>query len=370
MKARIILFVVLAIVTGSARSALSQQQNAAVAETLTLEQAIGVALQNNRSAKNAQLEAEKAGDKLAATRTRRLPSFKVTGLFSQPLTTFDTTFEKGTFGTFAGIGPVPAENTLISSSRKPTGLFIAQVQQPLSQLHRLNLQVRQMEAGREISQAQLRAKQQTIVNDVKRAYYAILQTQSSSRAAAEATKLYRELERVTGEYVLQQVALKTDQMNVQTKLANAEYEELTINNLLTSQKEQLNNLLGRDVRTDFTVGEATDTAQVMMRETDLAQARDRALQQRPEIREARLRVEQAKLDRRIKKSEFIPDVSLTMNYVSTFSYSNFLPRSVSGVGIQVEWEALIGGARSAKSVRRKRASVKPTTPCLRPKVRC
>jgi outer membrane protein TolC len=83
----------------------------------------------------------------------------------------------------------------------------------------------------------------------------------------------------------------------------------------------------------------------MMRETDLVQARQRALEQRPEIREARLKIESAKLDRRVKKSEYIPDVSLAYNYVSTFSYSNFLPRSVSSVGVQVEWEVFDWGRK-------------------------
>ena len=53
----------------------------------------------------------------------------------------------------------------------------------------------------------------------------------------------------------------------------------------------------------------------------------------------------AKLDKRIKKSEFIPDVSLTVNYATTFSYSNFVPRSLSGVGVQVEWEVFDWGRK-------------------------
>lgn len=62
---------------------------------LTLDQAIAIALQNNREAKSARLEIEKAGDKLDAYRTRRLPSFKISSLVSQPLNTIDTTFERG-----------------------------------------------------------------------------------------------------------------------------------------------------------------------------------------------------------------------------------------------------------------------------------
>ena len=345
MKNFVIALAAIVAFTGGTLSAPCQQQTTSASEVLTLNRAISLALENNRSAKNAKLEVEKAGDKVAQLRTRRLPALKLTSLVSQPLSTFETRFEKGVFGTYPGIGPVPAETTFITSSTKPTALMLAQVTQPITQLRRIGLQIKQQEVGLEISQADLKAVEQTIVNDVKHAYYAILQTHGATLAAEESVRLYRELDRVTGEYVLQQVALKTDQMDVQTRLAKAEYQMLTLTNQLSLQKEQLNLLLGRDVTTPFTVSDELETAQVMMRETDLTQARERALAQRPEIREARLQVQKANLDRRAKKSEFIPDVSLTYNYTSTFNYSDFVPRSVSSLGVQVEWEVFDWGRK-------------------------
>jgi outer membrane protein TolC len=328
-----ITFIAAAILLTAAVSTASAQ------EILTLEKAIDVALTNNRSTQNARLETEKTNDRVAATRTRLYPGFKLSGGVSKPLTTFDTTFEKGVFGT------VPAEDTVITSSTKPNAAIVGQLSQPLSQLHRIKLQIKQQETASEISRAQLSAAEQTLVNEIKRAYYAILQSQGAAQAAETNIKLYHELDRVTGEYVIQQVALKTDHMDVQTRLAKAEYELMTIQNQLISQKEQLNHLLGRDVRTEFAVSSGDETVLAVMRETDLIQARERALANRPEIREARLRVEQAKLDKRIKKSEFIPDVSFTVNYATTFSYSNFVPRSLSAVGVTVEWEVFDWGRK-------------------------
>src|SRR5689334_783306 len=255
------------------------------------------------------------------------------------LTTSDTTFEKGVFG------PVPTEATVITSSTKPNAVIMGQLVQPLSQLHRIKLQIKQQEAASEISRAQLSATEQSLVNEVKRAYYAILQSQGAAQAAEANIKLYHELDRVTGEYVVQQVVLKTEYMDVQTRVAKAEYDLMAIQNQLLAQKEQLNHLLGRDVRTEFAVSSADETVLAVMRETDLLSARERALAHRPELREAKLRIEQAKLDKRIKKSEFIPDVSLTATYATTFSYSNFVPRSLSGVGVQVEWEVFDWGRK-------------------------
>lgn len=354
MKQLLMTFLAAITLMGSSLSVLCQQQTSSIGENLTLDQAIAMALQNNRSAKNARLEVLKAGDRAAATQTRRLPSFKINSLMSQPIGSFDTTFEKGVFGTYSGIGPVPSEDTTITSSTSPTAIVLAQISQPLTQLRRIGFQIKQQQLGQGISEAELRATEQSVVNDVKRAYYSILQTQAASTSAAEAVKLYRELDRVTGEYVMQQVALKTDQMDVQTRLAKAEYQVLTIKNQLSAEKEQLNLLLGRDVTTDFSVSEDLETSQVMMRETDLTKARQLALTQRPEISEAHLKVEQAKLDRRAKKSEYIPDVSLTLSYVSTFNSSNFTPRSVSGLGISVEWEVFDWGRKKRELAEKSR----------------
>ena len=331
------------------------QDNDTTSHVLTLDQAIAVALKNNREAKNARLEIEKADDKLAAYRTRRLPSFKLSSLVSQPLHSFDTTFEKGVFGTYPGIGPVPFEDTIIPSSTNTTALLHGQVAQPITQLRRIGLQIKQQELAVEISETQLRATEQSIVNEVKRVYYAILQTDGAVRAAEESVKLYHELDRVTGEYVVQQIALKNDLMDVQTRVAKAEYEVLTLNNSLSAQKERLNHLLARDVRTEFSVTDGLETAQATMRETDLMEARKRALEQRPEIRQARLRLQQANLDKRVKKSEFIPDVSLTFNSVTTINYSNFVPRSVTGVGIQVEWEVFDWGRKKRELAEKNRS---------------
>lgn len=342
MKTRLILLVAFALITGNIISAEAQS---AGGQSLTLDEAIELALRNNRAAKNARLETDRSADKLAALKTRRLPAFKVSGLINQPLTTFDTVFEQGVFGTYPGIGPIPSETTVMTSSNNTTGLVVAQISQPLTQLKRIGLQIKQQELAREISDAEREATEQTIVNEVKRAYYAILQTQGALSAAEEAVKLYKELDRVTGEYVVQQIALKTEQMDVQTKTAQAEYEVLSLYNVLSTQKEQLNNLLGRDARIDFIIADGFETAQVIMRETNLGEARQRALQQRPEIREARFRFKQAELDKRAKKSEYIPDVSLTFNYATTFNYSNFVPRSVTGFGVQIEWDVFDWGRR-------------------------
>ena len=59
---------------------LARQPAAVAADTLTLDQAVAIALGQNRNLQSSALEIQKAEDKLKATATRRLPSFNVDAL--------------------------------------------------------------------------------------------------------------------------------------------------------------------------------------------------------------------------------------------------------------------------------------------------
>lgn len=327
--------------------------NAQEPERLTLEQAIGAALRDNVSVKNAEIDTEKIGLAKSAYQTRRLPAFKSSVLISQPLTRMAFTIEEGQLGTFQSTGPIPATRTEIQSSMSPSALVQGQVQQPLSQLFGINLNLKKFDVNKDLSREQTRQKRQAITADVKTAYFQILQTESLLKNADELVKLNREINRVTEQFVMQGVALVSEQMDTGTKLAQAEYDRGTLLNRAASQKEQLNYLMGRDVTIDFVVSAAD--SMLTIAETDLAVARKRALDQRPEIRQARLGIEQSNLDARIKKAEQIPAISLTASYTSPFNVSSFLPKNILSVGISVEWEVFDWGRKKREHAEKKLA---------------
>jgi outer membrane protein TolC len=311
------------------------------AEVLTLEAAIQQALGNNRSVKIAALEVLKSEDSIAATRTKRLPNTSINILGSQLLTEVRFQFEQGQFGTFPGIGPIPAKRTFITTPRRPNAYVVGQVTQPLSQLYKINLGVEQGQFARELAQQKLRAQQQDVIANVKTLYFAALDTESALDASAEALKFYRELDRVVGNYVLEKAALKSDGLDVKAQLAKEEYDALTLGHTLATQKEQLNQMLGRDIRAAFTLSPLSEPTLV---ETDPAAAQARALDLRPEIQQARLRLKQAEQQRRIDKAEYIPDISLSFSYISPFGIE-FLPKNITTLGLQLTWEPLDWGRR-------------------------
>lgn len=341
--------------------AASCQVDSTPGAALTLEQAVDLALQNNRQVRIKRLSVDRTEDRISAARTLRLPKFNLYTLGAQQLSNIDFRFEQGVFGTFPGIGPVPDQDTNISTGRRPTFLIIGQVTEPLSQQYQIGLNVELLKTSREIAREQLRLEEQATVNNVKRAYYAILQTQSALRTAEETIKLYRELDRLTGDYVAQRVALKSENLEVKTRLAKAEYDALTLGDQLATQKQQLNNLLGRDINEEFAVPAAPGAAEF---EPDLTAARSRALERRPEVMEARLKLKQAEIERRVKKSEFIPEISANFNYISPQNFGGIIPKSIVSGGIVFSWEIFDWGKKKreldekSKAVEQARAGLR------------
>src|SRR5262245_5918134 len=140
----------------------------APAETLTLQQAVDLALRHNRLVHHEKLEVEKAADRLAAVATRRLPGFDVSLFQYQWIKPPEFRFKQGVFGTFPGLGPVPPVNTEITSSHGPSAFVFARATQPLTQLRRIGLGVRMSEVGRDVAESKLQLKQREVAHQVKR----------------------------------------------------------------------------------------------------------------------------------------------------------------------------------------------------------
>ncbi len=110
---------------------------------------------------------------------------------------------------------------------------------------------------------------------------------------------------------------------------------------LQTAKETLNNLLARDLETDFAVSEDKELSPL---EQDLKVAQDTALAKNPTVKEAEIKIQQADTVRRLAKSEYMPDIGASFHYLSPFGV-NFVPTNVMAVGLEVSWEPFDWGRR-------------------------
>jgi outer membrane protein TolC len=304
------------------------------APLLRLDEAIAVAIGNNRSLDSARLQVGRDDARLAVARSQRLPSLDLQSFSSRLVTPLRITYPAGGFGTYPGIGAIPGEDVAVESSDDVVTDLSVRLTQPLTQLHRLNLNAKAHALGRDAAEQELRTAALDVASRVRDLYYRILQANSALVASATQSRALVELDRVLAQNLAEETVLEHEALTVKARLAAETHNQLALGNSLATLKDELNVLLGRSVGSDFQVEELPRPSEL---EIDLEAARALALANRPELQGALLDSEQASYAHRIKKSEQYPDLSLVASY-HTFFNAELLPSNFGQVGIVASWD--------------------------------
>jgi outer membrane protein len=300
---------------------------------LTLDQAIALAKDGNRQIKIMRQGELAANDEILAARTQRYPQFNVQLMGGALLSPVSVSFPNGVFG-HVGETPIPNGNVLVTTSPQATGMAIAQAYQPLSQLYNIHLNIEALKVGEQLAREQTRQQRQQVINTVKDVYYSLLQTQSALDAANENVKSLNEIDRTTDEYVKEKTVLAYQSTGVKTQLAQAELQVVTLQDTLDSQKENLNSLLGREIGTKFRPGAVPEE---LPEEKSLDAARQKAVENRTEIHQAKLKMDQAVYARRLEKAQYIPQVGVQYLFFAPFAIQG-LPNYINTIGINFKWD--------------------------------
>lgn len=303
-------------------------------ELLTLPAALELALAANPGVRAATLAVRRGDESVAAARTRYLPALSGQAHAGKLLSPVELEFEEGSLGTIPGVGNVPDRDTTVRSSQDLTASVSSSLMQPITQLYTARQGVRLAETGREADRAQLRLERAEVVAEVRRLYHRLVGLQGTLAAAVEQLAAQRELARIASQQVVQEAALRADELMARGAVANAEAQVRKIENGLATGMESMNRLLGRDVRTRFRVADAGEALPEL---PDLEAARALALRDRPELRQAHLLVEKAETERRMKLWEYVPEVSVGVSYSSTFNVET-LPKNIAIAGAFASWE--------------------------------
>lgn len=326
--------VILAILLGVAGNdgVLVAQQAAPV---LTLDEALGIALQNNVDVVNAQLGVKKASESVGAARTARLPSLSLDGITTYSFTKQGYTIPGGALGDFPIIGPIPAADTTINSIDGPWGSIGVSLTQPILQQWRIGNVITQHKVQEQMAAEGLRGRQQDVTASVKEQYYQLLKLESALEAAAASVVFYRELVRLVAQYVEQDVAPEYELMETQARLARSEHNMRSEENALQTGKERFNNLLARDPKTPFKVSPENPPARAGY--PSMADAESIAVAQRPDVREKELRLRQAQASKAMVGNEYIPSLNFIARYSQLFNVE-FIPTTDVSIGLTLRWD--------------------------------
>ncbi len=298
---------------------------AAQSATLPLDEAVRLALANNRNLSLAAQEVEKAGHAVEAAKTARLPKLNVSLIDPTFLTHLD--FRLGPLGAL----DIPHN----------FGFAIGTATQPISQLYDIGLGIKASQISKELAAERLRDARQTVVDEIKRAYYGCLRAESGLVTMRQAVDLLKEVDRVLETLVAERAALDADRLDVQARLAQQQHDILVLEDQLATGRERINVALGRDPETPFTF-EALPLA--LPAEADVVATKAATLERRPDVQQARLTIDLAKIDRQLKNAERYPRVGALFSYVGNVNMP-LLPGNIASVLLQASWEPFDWGRK-------------------------
>jgi outer membrane protein len=320
---------------------------AAAAQELTLDDAIRIALKSNRALQNSGIETAKFDDRRAEVKSQYLPSDHIFAIGAQPVAQFNFTIDKGTLGNDSLGGPIPDSNVKLNTPAHPIGLVAVNVIQPLSAIRTIRKQLGLLDIQKRLTEEQTRLDRQTLVRDVRQLYYSLQSVESSQRAARDTVKLAQEVSRLTKEYVEKRQVLDVDYLESELHLAKAMETVLDLGNQRDSLKSKLNQKLGREVLTEFTVPEIPAVAAGNLPDSldSPADVARKALAQRPEAKQAKLKIEQAKAELRIASAAFNPSIAAQFTGVEITNVNALLPRQIGIAGVSLTWEPFTWGRK-------------------------
>jgi outer membrane protein TolC len=263
---------------------------------LTLEESIRIALDRN-------LKLHSATEGVAGSEFRRKAAqtdfyAKWTGQYSQ--TRYNEPTVVGVFG-----GGIAGTSRNVST-------FSTTINQPLFAGGSILSNYRLEKLGVDISKTDVETVKREIVLLVREGYFNILRAEKFLDVARQTVKQFSAQLEVTRAFFEVGIVPKNDVLQAEVRLANAKQVLVRTENDVVLAKSFFNSLLRKEIEAPLEVIDILSYSPFSLRFEDSLKE---ALEKRPEIKAANLKIEQAKEGVKIAKSGFFPTISLSGNYL-------------------------------------------------------
>ena len=169
--------------------------------------------------------------------------------------------------------------------------------------------------GVDISKTDVEIVKRDVILQVREGYFNILRAERFLDVARQTVKQFSAQLEVTKAFFEVGIVPKNDVLQAEVRLANAKQGLVRAENDVVLAKSSFNSLLRNEINAPFQIVDILGYSPFSLHFEDSLKE---ALERRPEIKTATLKIEQAKEGVKIAKSGFFPTVSLSGNY-SRFS---------------------------------------------------
>jgi outer membrane protein TolC len=315
---------------------------------LSLDQAIDLALRNNRALAiaGAQADEMKAARKIAGS--NYFPQISTSASYLRLTETDVLQFAQGSFGTFPNLGSLPTSQLTVKQGDLNQVLIRNQAVQPLTQLFRVREGDRVARADEAASVARLEGLRNRISLKVRQLYYGLIAAQLDRGLAAEQVQSAHEEAAESEQDVLRGAALEVSLTEARTRVLQARQEELTARMRQQDLFAQFGELVGLAPGTVVEVDPRVSASLDLPGPEECMRIAEEAT---PEIAEAEQAVKKAKAAVRASQDEYIPDLAVFVRHDYQDGVA-FLFHNYGVVGAEFSFKIFDGGKRRAEIAER------------------
>jgi outer membrane protein TolC len=332
------------------------QQSSSNPMRLTLEQAINLALKQNRSIHLRSLSVDQTQSKKDEARSDYLPQLKTSGSILHLTELEGVEIPAGSLGSYPSTGPVPTQSFFVGQGSDTAYTGGVGLEQPLTQLLRIRHANVAAQQDVLVAKTQLDQTQDAIALQVRQLYYNILITQQKLKASQDQLTADQIKEEESQSDVARGNALELAALQSKAAILQAQQDSLTLRLQGIDLRRQLADVLGLPVETaiDLDPGAAAVAIDFPSR-LDAVRI---ALDQNQDLKAARQTLVKAQAGMAAARDAYIPDVTA----LSRYSYQSGVPffaHNFGTFGFSFSYDLFDGGRRDAK-IREARSEVHST----------
>lgn len=267
---------------------------------LTLEESVRIALERN-------LKLHSSMEGIIGAEFRRKAA--LTDFFAKWTGQYGYTFYNSP--TVVGFSALTLPSGKVANTDREVFNLNTTVSQPLFAGGSILANYRNEKLGVDLSKMDVETVKRDIVLQVREGYFNILKAEKFLEVALQTVKQFTAQLEVTKAFFDVGIVAKNDVLQAEVRLANAKQGLVRAENDLILAKSAFNSLLRNEIDVPLQVIDILSYSPFPLR---FEESLKEALEKRPEIKTASLKVEQAKEGVKIAKSGFFPTVSLSGGY--------------------------------------------------------
>jgi outer membrane protein TolC len=320
---------------------LGSGQALAETRTLTLNEAVSLAVAQNSSIKIGSAKVREGREKRKSVRSDYFPHLSNESNAFHITQNQNVTIPAGSLGAVPGNGGFPTQDVTIHQGSADALLTHTTLSQPLTQLPKIYQADKIAHAEQQIAAAELGKTKTDVIFDTHRLFYSLVIARKQKDAASAAVAAGEQSLREAKDSVAAGNQLEVAAISSNAALLQNKYSLLSAEIQIADLNSELNDLLGLPLDTAI---DPVDPPPPDPAANTRATYVQEALERNPEIKAAREGVNKVQSGVEAAKLDYIPDISMFARHTYQDGVP-FLTHNIGTFGVRMTWDIFEWGKR-------------------------